>query len=121
MQAGQGGNGVEDPHRGFLTVETLHRFEDAVVVAGKGVDDVGLQGTDLVPAVVPEVVDDQVVVGRQQRPERVVEVDGEAVAVAQDEAGSRRIPVAPQDDDGGGVHLHGVGGQRPGYLPGGCR
>ena len=70
-----------------------------------------------IPSVVPEVVDNQVEIVDQERPERVIEIDRQPVAVAQDEPRAFRIPMTPQNDDGVIVHPGFTSGERFGYLP----
>ena len=94
MQGREGGDGVEDADGGFLSEEIMGRVEYAVVVTGKGIDTVVLQRTQFVPAVIPEVVYNKIEAAAQQRPEWVVEVDGETVAMAKDEPRAFRVPVA---------------------------
>ena len=101
---------MEDPYCGFLTVEAIDRLEHSVLVAGKSFDTVVRQGTDFVPAVIPQIVDNQVEFLGQEGPERVVEVDSKAVSVAQYEPRALRVAVTPQDDDSVVVHLNAVGG-----------
>ena len=99
MQGRKGGDGVEDADGGFLSEEIMGRVEYAVVVTGKGIDTVVLQGTQFVPAVIPEVMHYKVEAGAKERPEWVVEVGGETVAMANDEPRAFRVPVASQEDD----------------------
>ena len=70
---------------------TIDGLENDVVIANHGRDIVIRLGADAVPAVVPEIVDHQVEVVREQRPERIVEIGGETAAVAQDDSEARRI------------------------------
>ena len=85
---------MEDADGGFLSKQITSRFEYAVVVAGKGVDTVVLQGTQFVPTVIPEVMHNEIEAAAQEGPEWAVEVDGETVAMAQDEPRAFRVPVA---------------------------
>ena len=98
------------PYCGFLTIETINRFEYPVLVVGKSIDTVVGEGTDIVPTVIPQIIDNQVEFFGQERPERVVEVDSKTVSVTQYEPRALRVPVTPQDDDSAIVHLNAVGG-----------
>ena len=88
-----------------------------IVVANESCHVVTLRPADRIPTVVSQVEDDQVEIVGQQRPERIVEIDGETVAVAQNQPRAGRIPVTPQDDDRVIVHADVTGGKRLGYLP----
>ena len=57
-------------------------------------------GADAIPAMVPDVVDRQVEIAGEQRPERVVEIGGETVSVAQNHPRTRRIAVSPNRGNG---------------------
>ena len=70
-----------------------------------------------VPAVVSEVVEHEIELVRKQRPERVVEVDREAVAVAYNDAWAGGIPVPPERCHGAVAQAHIVHGERLGHLP----
>ena len=58
-----------------------------------------------IPAVVPQVMDDDIELIGEQRPEGIVQVDRQAVAVSQYEPGAIRIAMPPEDDDRFIVHL----------------
>ena len=104
----------------FLAIETGDCLKNAVVVARKGTDAVVLPGAGFVPTVISQVVDKQVEIAAEERPKRIVEVDGEAVAVAQNQPGALWVSMASQNDDGVVVHLDRVNGQRLWNLPDGC-
>ena len=114
----EGGDGVVDAHLGLGAELLVDGGEELVVVVDEGGEVVALEGADGVPAVVAHVVDDDVVVVGEERPEGVVEVDGEAVAVAHDEARPVRVAVPAHGDDGVVVHAHGERGKGLGDLPG---
>ena len=70
--------------------------------------------TNLVPAMVSQIIEDQVEVLGEQRPERVIKVDGKTVAMTQNEARTGRVTVLSQEGDcilvqSGFVHRDGLG------------
>ena len=89
----QRGKGVKDADCRFAPIFAVDGFENDVVIVNQGRNVVVPLGADVVPTVVPEVVDHQVEIARKQRPEWVIEIDREPAAVAQDDPGSRRIAV----------------------------
>ena len=104
----------------LLAIATAGRLENAVVVSCKSIDAVVRLGADFVPTVIPKVVDKHVEIAAQERPKRIVQVDGKAVTVAQHQPGALRVSVASQHDHGVVVHLDWVNGQRLWNLPDGC-
>ena len=68
---------------------------------------------------VSEVIDDQVVVVDQERPEGVIEVDGEAVAMADHQPGSVRVAVTAEDDYFATLQRHPANRPWLGYVPNG--
>ena len=111
---------MENADLRLVAVVAVDGLEDPVVVADESRDVVALRPADRIPAVVSEVVDDQIEVVCQQRPERIVEIDRQTVAVAQDQARAFRVAVTPQDDDRVIIHADITGGKRLGYFPHGC-
>lgn len=96
-------------------------IENTVVVIDKRWDAMLMNGTDRVPAVVPEVVDHHVEIVRKQRPERVIEIDRETVTMTQDETWTLRISMPPQRDAGVVIHGNVNRGMRFGDFPYGFR
>lgn len=60
---------------------------------------------DLVPAVVPEIMDYQVEIVHEQRPEGKIQVDCETAAVTQNQSRARGITVPPQGNNSVGVRM----------------
>ena len=73
----------------------IHGLSDGLEVAAEGRDGVPRDGSPRVLAVIPEVEQDEIELVQQQRPVGVVEVRGEPVAVAQQQARTVRVSVAP--------------------------
>ena len=92
-------------------------FENTVVIIDERRDAMFMNGTDRVPAVVPEVVDHHVEIVRQQRPERIIEIDRETVAMTQYETWTLRVSMTPQRDAGVVVHEDVNRGMRLGDFP----
>ena len=101
----------------FASVVVVNRFEDQFMVSNQGRNVVVLAVADRVPAVIPEVIHDQVEVRREQRPERIVEIDCETVAMTQHEPWTGRIPMPSQDGDRVRVQAYLAHRERLGYLP----
>ena len=101
----------------LLPEMSVDRFEDTVVVTNQRRNVLLSQIADGIPTMVSEVIDDQIELIGQERPERVVEVDGQSVAVAQDKARTRRVSVTSQRDRGDIVHADIMSRERFGYLP----
>ena len=117
QQRGQRRQGMEYPYRGFLSVGRVDRFQNAVLVVGQRGHVVPFRRADLVPAVVPQVMDDDIELIGEQRPEGIVQVDRKTVAVSQYEPGAVRIAMPPEHDDRVVVHAHVMSGMRPGQHP----
>ena len=79
------GQRVIDADGRFVSEGAVYGFEDEVVIVNQGRDVVLLPAPDAVPAMVSDVVDHQVEIVGEQGPERVIEIDGKTVAVAQHE------------------------------------
>ena len=112
---------MEDPNFGLRPVVSVNRFDNQVVVADQRRDIVVSDCTYGVPAMISEVIDYEVELVGQKRPEGVVEIDRQTVAVAKNESRAVRIAVTPQGDDGVIVHGNIHCGQRLGYVPYGVR
>ena len=104
--------GVVDADSRLAAEMMIDRLQYARVVSNKRGDPVVLQRAGRVPAVVPDVVDDEIEVIQQQGPEREVEIDRESVAVAQDKPGTRGISMPPHDGYAAVVKTDFAGRQR---------
>ena len=93
----------------LLPVASIDRVDKTVMITNQRRNVLLSKRSGGIPAVVSEIVDDQIKFVGQERPERVVEIDGQPVAVAQNESRSRRISVASQGDDGGIIDADVVG------------
>ena len=78
-----------------------------------------LQGTNSIPTVISEIVDDQIEIVGQQRPEGIIEINRQTTAVAQHEPRPCRISMTAQRDDSAIVHANIVSGKRLGDFPDG--
>ena len=96
----------------------VNRLKKTVVVTNQRRNVLLSQIADGIPTMVSEVIDDQVEIIGQERPKRVVEINGQSVAVAQNEPRTRRVTVASQRDRGDVVHPDITSRERFGYLPG---
>ena len=103
----------------FHPVVAVDRFENTVVVTDEGRNIVLLQGTDSIPTMVSEIVDNQVEIVRKERPEGIIEINRQTVAVAQDEPWARWISMTAQSDDGVIVYANVASGKWLGYFPNG--
>lgn len=101
----------------FVPVMIVDRFKNAMPVADKSRKIVILTVADGIPTVIPEVIDDEVEIVGEQRPERVIEIDRKTVAVTKDEPGARRVPMPPQGGDGVIVKAGFARRKWLGYLP----
>ena len=110
---------MEDTYFRFLSVVEVNRFENKVVVADKGRNIVILLWADSIPTVVSEIVDDQIKIVGQQRPEGIVEINRQTIAVAQHEPRPRRISMTTQNDGSIIVDANFASGKRLGYFPDG--
>ena len=102
---------------GFVPVVPVDGFENTFLITNQGRDVVLLAGTDRIPAVVPEVIDDEVKLVGKQRPERVIEIDCKTVPVAQNEPRAVRIAMPSQRGDGVLVEADVTPREWLGYLP----
>jgi len=102
----------------LLPEMAVDRLKKPVVVTNQRRNVLLSQIADGIPTMVPEVIDDQVEFIGQERPKRVVEINGQSVAVAQNESRTRRVSVASQRDRGDIVHADITSRDRFGYLPG---
>ena len=101
----------------LLPESPLDGVLDAQVVIDECGHMVAAQRPGSVPAVVPEVVEHEIEGVRELRPERVIEVDREAVAVAEHDARAGGIPVTPERDHGAVAQAHVMHGKGLGHLP----
>ena len=120
-QGNQRRYGVKHPDRRLRSISGFDGFEDPIVVMDQRRHVVLLLEPDGIPTVVPEVVDHQVEVVREERPERVVEIDGEPVSVAEDEPGAGGVSVPANGNDGLVVETDLAHRERFGDLPDGLR
>ena len=114
-------NGMKDADGRFASVATFNRFKNKIMVMNQRRNVVVPLGADGVPAVVPEVIDHQVEILREQQPEWVVEIDGEPVPMAQNEPGARGIPVPAHGGDRPLVEANLAHRERLGHFPDGFR
>ena len=91
---------MEDAGPGSHPESPVHGLSDGLEVAAEGRDGVPRDGAGRVLAVIPQVEHDDIEVIEEERPERVVEVDREPVAVAQQQAGPIPVPIPPYRDRG---------------------
>ena len=112
-------NGMVHADSRLIPVVLVDRLENLVVVLNQGGNRMASERPNGIPAVISQVVDDQVEIVRQQRPEGNIQINGEAVAVAQNEPRACGISMTPQRNHGVVVHAHVVRGMRLGYLPSG--
>ena len=108
---------MKHPDFGFVPVVPVDGFENTFLVTNQGRDVVILAGTDRIPAVVPEIKDDEVELVGKQRPERVIEIDRQTVPMAQHEPGAVGIPVPAQGRNGVRVEADFAHRARLGDLP----
>lgn len=92
-------------------------FEDAVVVCDQRRNAVIFQVAHRIPPVGSQVVHDEIEVLGKQRSERIVEVDGQAIAVAENEPGSVGIAMAAKQYRRPIAHSHFVDRPRFGNAP----
>ena len=83
---------MEDPNFGLCPVVSVNRFDNQVVVADQRRDIVVSDCAYGVPAMISEVIDYEVELVGQKRPEGVVEIDRQTVAVAKNERGPSGLP-----------------------------
>ena len=88
---------MEDADLRFWSEVPVDAPGDARIVPEERLDIVCLEVADRVPAVVSEVVQDQIETGTEQRPEGIVRVRGQSGPVAHDEPWTVRIAVPPED------------------------
>lgn len=112
---------MEHAYSRFFFELPVNCFENTVVVIDERRDAMLMNGTDGVPAVVPEVVDYHVEIVCQQRPERVIEINRETVTMTQYETWTVRISMTPQRDAGVVIHGDVNRGVRFGDFPYGFR
>ena len=91
---------MKDADRGFASPGGVDGPQNEVVIVDQRRDVVIPARADRVPAVVPEVVYDEIEGVGEQRPERIVQVDREPVGVAQDQPGTRWVAVPTHRRDG---------------------
>ena len=77
---------MEDPNLRLLSVVAVNSLHNEVVVADQSRDVVVFDGADGVPAVISEVMDNEVEIVGQKGPKGVVEINCQTVAMAQDKA-----------------------------------
>ena len=110
---------MKDTYFRFLPVVVVNRFENKVVVTDEGRNIVILQRADSIPTVISEIVDDQIKIVGQQRPEGIVEINRQTIAVAQHESRPRRISMTTQPDESVVIHANIASRKRLGYFPDG--
>ena len=110
--------GVEDAGPRLFAEMLADGAKDPVVVPGKSRHVVIPGVTPRVAPVVAQVVENEVEPAREQRPEGIVQVGRQPVAVAEHEPGACRIAVAAQDDGGIILGPCNSGRQRIGEIPG---
>ena len=93
---------VEYAHRRRMSQAVADRVEDFFHVADKPWHVVGFQSVSRVLPVIALIVEHEVETIRKQAPKRHIRVDGEAVAVAQDQTRTFGVAV-PTNADGGSV------------------
>ena len=113
--------GVKDARLGLFPELPVNGVHDQVMVGGQGGNVVVIERRNPVPTVVPHIVNEQVEFFGKERPERVVEVYGQAVAVAEHQPGPVRVAVPPHDNAGFRVHRNFVHRNGLWQLPVGFR
>ena len=108
---------MENANLRFLAEMLVDLLEDSVMVADQSRHAVIFQIADCIPTVVSQVVDDEVEVLGQVRPERIVEVDGQTIAVAEDQSNPIGVAVAAKQNRRLGTHIDFVNSQRFGDAP----
>ena len=83
----------------FFPVGLVNCREDAVMVAHQSRHVMPGDGSDFIPAVVSQVMDNQVEIVHEQRPEGKIQVNCETVAVTQNQSRAFRITVSPQGNN----------------------
>ena len=105
----------------FFSIEAVDGRKNTVVVLNQCWKVMLFLISDIIPAMVSHVIDNQVEVVGEEGPERVVEVDRQTVTVTQNEPRSSRVSMTPQTNDGVIVHADFINRKRLGYLPYRCR
>ena len=101
----------------FFPVSLVNSREDAVMVAHQSRHVMPGDGPDFIPAVVSEIMDYQVEIVHEQRPEGKIEIDSQTVAVTQDKPRTGRIPVPAHGNNSVGVRADFTNGSGFWYLP----
>ena len=118
-QRRQSRNGVVHTDLRLMPVRLVYCLENLVVVLNQVGNRVTSERACTIPSVVSEVMDNQVEIVDEERPEGIIQVDGKAVAVAQNEPRAGRVSMTPQGNHGVVVHLHVQGRKGLGYFPSG--
>ena len=113
----QRGNGMKNAAFGFGAPGSINGFKEAKVIADQRGQVVAFARPHGVPAVVPEIEENEVEILFEQRPERVVQIACKAIAVAQDQAGPVGISMPAQNGYGGFVKRDLACRKRLGYFP----
>ena len=108
---------MEDPDCQFASIDTFDFVENEVMVVNQGGNVVVVWPVDAVPAMVSDVVDDQLAIVCKQGPKWKIKVDCQAVAMAQDQPGTQWIAVLPHGRDGVVVETYIAHRIRLGYFP----
>ena len=108
---------MEHSYSGLCSVVAVDSFGNDIVVLNQCRNIMVPEIAYRIPAMVPEIVDYQVEIVGEERPERIIKVNRETVAVAHDESRSLRVSMPPQRNDGVVVHADIVSGKRLGQLP----
>ena len=114
-------NRMKNTYFRFFSIEAVDGRKNTVVVLNQCWKVMLFLISDIIPAMVSHVIDNQVEVVGEEGPERVVEVDRQTVAVTQNESRSSRVSMTPQTNDGVIVHADFINRKRLGYLPYRCR
>ena len=98
MQCDQHRKRMEQADLRFLSEPPIDFPDDALTVADEVRDVMRAAVADRIPAMVPDVVDEDVETIDEARPEGIVGIDREPVPVAQNEARSVRVTVSADED-----------------------
>ena len=111
---------MEDAYRRFRSETAMDLLMNQLLITDESGKVMSTEIAHRIPPVVSEVVDHQIEVLGEQRPERVVLIDGETIAMTEHKPWTPAVPMSPQGHECAVFHAYEMCRDGRGDVPPRC-